>query len=69
MRTIDLSVATWRKSTHSNSDGGACVEVSDDFGEVIPVRDGKNPNGGVLLVQGEGWAFFVSAVQDGRLSP
>lgn len=31
MRGIDLSKATWRKSSYSNTDGGACVEVSDDF--------------------------------------
>ena len=31
MRAIDLSDATWRKSSYSNPDGGACIEVSDDF--------------------------------------
>ncbi|ARF56781.1 DUF397 domain-containing protein [Streptomyces gilvosporeus] len=31
MRSINLSTATWRKSSYSNSDGGACIEVSDDF--------------------------------------
>lgn len=31
MRSIDLSTATWRKSSHSNPDGGNCIEVSDDF--------------------------------------
>ncbi|UXY28415.1 DUF397 domain-containing protein [Streptomyces sp. HUAS TT20] len=31
MRAIDLSKATWRRSSYSNSDGGECVEVSDDF--------------------------------------
>lgn len=31
MRSIDLTSVTWRKSSYSNSDGGACVEVSDDF--------------------------------------
>ncbi|OIK01124.1 DUF397 domain-containing protein [Streptomyces colonosanans] len=31
MRAIDLSNAMWRKSSYSNSDGGNCVEVSDDF--------------------------------------
>ncbi|MEU0252144.1 DUF397 domain-containing protein [Streptomyces sp. NPDC006184] len=31
MRAIDLIHATWRKSSYSNSDGGACIEVSDDF--------------------------------------
>lgn len=31
MRAIDLSTATWRKSSYSNTDGGNCIEVSDDF--------------------------------------
>ncbi|MFJ3954781.1 DUF397 domain-containing protein [Streptomyces libani] len=31
MRTIDLSTVIWRKSSHSNQDGGACIEVSDDL--------------------------------------
>ncbi|MFI9079247.1 DUF397 domain-containing protein [Streptomyces sioyaensis] len=31
MRAIDLSNATWRKSSYSNTSGGNCIEVSDDF--------------------------------------
>ncbi|MFF9090007.1 DUF397 domain-containing protein [Streptomyces sp. NPDC014991] len=31
MRVIDLSGATWRRSSRSNTTGGDCVEVSDDF--------------------------------------
>ncbi|MEU8680604.1 DUF397 domain-containing protein [Streptomyces sp. NPDC048611] len=31
MRAIDLSTVTWRKSTYSNSDGGNCIEISDDL--------------------------------------
>ncbi|MFE1438335.1 DUF397 domain-containing protein [Streptomyces sp. NPDC058739] len=31
MRAIDLSGVTWRKSSYSNTDGGNCVEVSDDL--------------------------------------
>ncbi|MDT3399077.1 DUF397 domain-containing protein [Streptomyces sp. B1866] len=29
--TPDLSTATWRKSTHSNGDGGHCVEIAEGF--------------------------------------
>ncbi|MFE6027915.1 DUF397 domain-containing protein [Streptomyces niveus] len=67
MRTVDLSVATWRKSSHSNQDGGACVEVSDDFVAVVPVRDSKNPHGPVLAFGASGWVSFVSAVKSGEL--
>ncbi|MER6223167.1 DUF397 domain-containing protein [Streptomyces sp900105755] len=31
MRAIDLSSVTWRKSSYSNTDGGNCIEVSDDL--------------------------------------
>lgn len=67
MRSVDLSAANWRKSSYSNSDGGACVEVSDDFDAVVPVRDSKNPHGPVLAFGAIGWASFVSAVRDGAL--
>ncbi|MFJ4644093.1 DUF397 domain-containing protein [Streptomyces bobili] len=67
MRSIDLSVVTWRKSSYSNSDGGACVEVSDDFARVVPVRDSKVLQGPVLVFQAAGWASFVSALRGGQL--
>ncbi|MEU0034640.1 DUF397 domain-containing protein [Streptomyces sp. NPDC006333] len=66
MRSIDLSVVTWRKSSYSNSDGGACLEVCDDFATVVPVRDSKVPHGPVLVFPAGGWASFVSAVKGGR---
>ncbi|WP_262061476.1 DUF397 domain-containing protein [Streptomyces sp. STR69] len=31
MRAIDLNGVTWRKSSYSNTSGGDCIEVSDDF--------------------------------------
>ncbi|MDF6017766.1 DUF397 domain-containing protein [Streptomyces sp. JH34] len=67
MRSIDLSAATWRRSSHSNQDGGACVEVSDDFTTVVPVRDSKNPHGPALTFAADGWSSFVSAVKDGTV--
>ncbi|MCX4863891.1 DUF397 domain-containing protein [Streptomyces sp. NBC_00825] len=68
MRRIDLSAATWRKSSYSNSDGGECVEVSDDFADSVPVRDSKHPHGPVLVFPAGGWSSFVAAVREGRLS-
>ncbi|MER6528321.1 DUF397 domain-containing protein [Streptomyces sp. NPDC001508] len=68
MRPIDLTTASWRKSSYSNQDGGACVEVSDDFDAVVPVRDTKDPHGPALLFPADGWTTFVAAVKDGRLS-
>lgn len=68
MRPIDLTAASWRKSSYSNQDGGACLEVSDDLAAAVPVRDSKVPHGPVLVFPARGWASFVSAVKDGRLS-
>ncbi|MER7048869.1 DUF397 domain-containing protein [Streptomyces jumonjinensis] len=67
MRLIDLTATTWRKSSYSNQDGGACVEVSDDFTTAIPVRDSKNPHGPVLVFPAGGWSSFVTAVKDDQL--
>lgn len=68
MRAIDLSAATWHKSSHSNQDGGACVEVSRSFADVVPVRDSKHRGGPALTFTADGWSSFVSAVKDGAVS-
>ncbi|WP_329455157.1 DUF397 domain-containing protein [Streptomyces sp. NBC_01497] len=65
MRSVGLSVATWRKSSYSNQDGGACVEVRDDFAAVVPVRDSKDPRGPVLVFAVGRWSSFVDAVKGG----
>ncbi|MEW9520703.1 DUF397 domain-containing protein [Streptomyces tubercidicus] len=67
MRAIDLSNITWRKSTYSNSDGGNCIEVSDDLPALTPVRDSKNPHGPALTFEASTWSSFVNAVKDGQL--
>ncbi|MEU2259642.1 DUF397 domain-containing protein [Streptomyces sp. NPDC019645] len=60
---IDLSTVVWRKSSYSNGDGGACVEVADGLLGVVPVRDSKLPDGPVLMVPAGAWAAFVTAVK------
>ncbi|MEV0777266.1 DUF397 domain-containing protein [Streptomyces sp. NPDC050428] len=67
MRSLDLTVVNWRKSSYSNQDGGECVEISDDLAPVVPVRDSKNPHGPVIAFHAPGWASFVSAVRHGAL--
>ncbi|MDX3850306.1 DUF397 domain-containing protein [Streptomyces sp. AK02-01A] len=56
----DLSGAVWRKSSHSNQEGGACVEVADGLPGAIPVRDSKNPHGPALVLTPDAWANFVA---------
>ncbi|MDH6137424.1 hypothetical protein P3T37_006856 [Kitasatospora sp. MAA4] len=56
----------WRKSSHSNGDGGACIEVDD--ANPGRVRDSKDPDGPHLHFTPAAWQSFVAAARDGRLS-
>ncbi len=49
----------WRKSSHSNAQGGDCVEVADGFTGVVPVRDSKNPHRPALVVTDGAWGAFI----------
>ena len=51
MRAIDLSNVTWRKSSYSNTDGGNCIEVSDDLLNVADWRASSysNTSGGQCI--------------------
>ena len=62
----DLSAATWRKSTHSNGDGGSCIEVADGYPGVQPVRDSKDPEGPALVFSAAAWSAFIADVKTNR---
>ncbi|MFD4873300.1 DUF397 domain-containing protein [Streptomyces sp. NPDC058420] len=63
-----MSNVTWRKSSYSNSDGGACLEVADNApAPVVPVRDSKNPEGPALTLLASAWSAFVVAVRRDEL--
>ncbi|WP_189861322.1 DUF397 domain-containing protein [Streptomyces poonensis] len=55
----------WRKSSHSNDQGGSCLEVLDGHLSGVPVRDSKLPDGPVLLFAAGPWSSFVTAVKKG----
>lgn len=61
--TSELSAARWRKSSYSNTNGGSCVEVADDFPGLVPVRDSKNPHGPALLIPATAWTTFVESLK------
>ncbi|MCE0447427.1 DUF397 domain-containing protein [Streptomyces tricolor] len=66
--TPDLNTARWRKSSYSgNQQGDACAEVCDGFPGTVPVRDSKNTNGPVLMLDGAVWQPFVNGVKNGSL--
>ncbi|KNE80475.1 MULTISPECIES: DUF397 domain-containing protein [Streptomyces] len=60
----DLSTAVWRKSSHSNGEGGACVEVAVNIPGAVPVRDSKLPDGPALVIPASDWGAFVTAVSN-----
>ncbi|WP_070012049.1 DUF397 domain-containing protein [Streptomyces abyssalis] len=62
---MDLSTARWRKSSHSNPDGGNCVEIAAGLTDVVPVRDSKTPDGPALLFGADAWSSFISRVKTG----
>ncbi|WP_328547392.1 DUF397 domain-containing protein [Streptomyces platensis] len=68
MKTIpNLASVVWRKSSYSDGGEDNCVEVSDGFPGAVPVRDSKNPTGGVLFFPAAAWSAFIGGVKDGRL--
>ncbi|MCL7490144.1 DUF397 domain-containing protein [Streptomyces sp. MCA2] len=58
----DLVDAVWRKSSYSDGGADNCVEVSDGFPGAVPVRDSKNPTGGVLFFPAAAWSAFIGGV-------
>lgn len=59
---MELSGARWRKSSRSNGNGGACVEVADNLPGVVLVRDSKDRAGGILSFGPAAWRAFVATV-------
>ncbi|ANS66861.1 hypothetical protein SLINC_4637 [Streptomyces lincolnensis] len=53
----------WFKSSYSDSEGGACVEVA--FADRTHVRDSKLAAGPEITLAAPAWQAFISAVQPG----
>jgi hypothetical protein len=62
---IDLSRAVWHKSTFSNGNGGACVEVATNLRDIVAVRDSKDREGPALAVSDQAWSVFVEGIKHG----
>ncbi|WFE34942.1 DUF397 domain-containing protein [Micromonospora sp. WMMD975] len=56
---IDLTGATWRKSTRSGAQGN-CVEIADNLPGVVAVRDSKDQQGPALTFTPEAWSAFLT---------
>ncbi|PYC81337.1 DUF397 domain-containing protein [Streptomyces tateyamensis] len=55
-----MSTVQWRKSSYSQNDGGACVEVAR---QLPAVRDSKDPHGPSLTFPAASLAAFLAAVK------
>jgi len=62
---VDLTRAEWRKSSFSNANGGACVEVARNLPGVVAVRDSKDPRGPELIFEPDQWAAFIGGIKAG----
>ena len=49
-----LHGAVWRKSSRSGTQGN-CVEVATNLPGLVAIRDSKDPEGTVLVVEAEEW--------------
>lgn len=63
---MDLTSAKWRKSSRSNANGGACVQVARNLPDAVAVRDSKDPDGPTLAFAREQWQAFTAQVKVGR---
>ena len=51
----------WRKSSHSDANGGDCVEVATS--DAVMIRDTTNRDGITLSVTAGAWAAFVATIR------
>ena len=65
---VDLTGATWRKASASNANGGGCFELATagDAGEVIALRDSKDPEGPALFFTRHELACFLDGAKAGE---
>lgn len=66
MNAPDLSAAVWRKSTHSNGQGGQCVEVACPRPALLAVRDSRNPADGALAFPESAWKALLDDLKQPR---
>ncbi|MFC8725583.1 MULTISPECIES: DUF397 domain-containing protein [Streptomyces] len=54
----DRTALHWFKSSYSNGDGGACIEVAA-HPAAVHIRDSKVTDGPILTVEPAAWGAFV----------
>jgi Domain of unknown function (DUF397) len=53
---------TWRKSTYSDANGNACIEVAT-APHGVAVRDTTNRAGAILSVPPAAWTAFLATIR------
>jgi hypothetical protein len=61
-----LNGADWFKSSHSNDQGGNCVEAARLATGAMAVRDSKDPQGPALVFPADAWTAFATAARSGE---
>ncbi|QTT73448.1 DUF397 domain-containing protein [Streptomyces mobaraensis NBRC 13819 = DSM 40847] len=64
-RAPDLTRAIWIKSSHSEGNGGTCVEWAPAYTSsgVVPIRDSKCPTGQALAFPASAWSSFITSIK------
>jgi hypothetical protein len=57
----------WRKSSHSGTEQGDCVEVAD-LSSSVGIRDSKNPQLGHLTLTPQAFAALLARAKQDELS-
>jgi Domain of unknown function (DUF397) len=64
MSALELAGAVWRKSSRSGAVGN-CVELTWPDGEVVAVRNSRDPRGPVLVYTRADLVAFLAGVKAG----
>ncbi len=62
----NLSKAMWFKSSYSGPERD-CVEAAFLGGDMVGVRDSKDPTGPALIFSPSEWDAFTASVRSGKL--
>ncbi|MFF4952474.1 DUF397 domain-containing protein [Streptomyces chattanoogensis] len=65
---VDLSSASWRKSSYSNGSEGVCVEVAEDFPGAARWHKSSNASGGDCIEVADSHPGLVP-VRDTKTAP
>ncbi|WP_067477490.1 DUF397 domain-containing protein [Actinomadura hibisca] len=60
---MDLSTATWRKSSYSGDNQGDCIELAN-ASSIVAMRDSKDPDGPKLLLDRHDFQRFAGTIKN-----